>query len=277
MRRIKIKKGLNVPIAGEPQIEGVSEGNPSKKVALIGYDYVGMKPTLAVSVGDQVKRGQLLFTDKKMEGVKYTSPASGKVTAINRGHKRVFESLVIECDNKEEEITFDSYNENQLAELDPEKIKTNLIESGVWTSLRARPYGKVANPAEPPHSIFVTAMDTNPLAPPVEKILEGNEEAFKNGLTVISRLTEGKLHLCKSPGAPIPEINTGLLSVTEFSGPHPAGNAGTHIHFLDPAHRENTVWHIDAQDVVAVGKLFTTGRIPVERIISLGIEIGFPV
>ena len=269
MRRIKIKKGLNVPIAGEPQIEGVSEGNPSKKVALIGYDYVGMKPTLAVSVGDQVKRGQLLFTDKKMEGVKYTSPASGKVTAINRGHKRVFESLVIECDNKEEEITFDSYNENQLAELDPEKIKTNLIESGVWTSLRARPYGKVANPAETPHSIFVTAMDTNPLAPPVEKILEGNEEAFKNGLTVISRLTEGKLHLCKSPGAPIPEINTGLLSVTEFSGPHPAGNAGTHIHFLDPAHRENTVWHIDAQDVAAVGKLFTTGRIPVERIISL--------
>jgi Na+-transporting NADH:ubiquinone oxidoreductase subunit A len=269
MALIKIKKGLNVPIAGGPQQDTISEGNPSKKVALIGYDYVGMRPTLAVAVGDSVKRGQLLFTDKKMEGVKYTSPAGGKIIAINRGKKRVFESVVIECDEKEDEITFDSYKEDQLPGLDVEKVKTNLIESGLWTALRARPFGKTANPAETPHSIFITAMDTHPLAPSVEKTLEGNEQAFKNGLTVISKLTEGKLFLCKSPGASIPEADLDSLSVQEFSGRHPAGNVGTHIHFLDPVHREKTVWHIDAQDVAALGKLFTTGKIPVERVVSL--------
>jgi Na+-transporting NADH:ubiquinone oxidoreductase subunit A len=264
----KIKKGLNVPIAGEPE-QVITEGKVSKKVALIGYDYVGMKPTMAAAVGDRVKLGQLLFTDKKMAGVKFTAPGAGTLTAINRGPKRVFESIVIELDDKEDEITFDSYKENQLADLDAEKVKTNLIESGLWLSLRARPFGRTANPADTPHSIFVTAMDTNPLAPSVEKILAGNEKDFQNGLKVISRLTAGKLFLCKAPGANIPRADLASLSAAEFSGPHPAGNVGTHIHFLDPVHRGKTVWHINAQDVVAVGNLFTTGRISVERVVSL--------
>lgn len=268
MDLIKIKQGLDVPIAGAPE-QSISGGVPPKKVALVGYDYVGMKPTMAVKVGDHVKLGQLLFTDKKMEGVKFTAPASGTVTALNRGAKRVFESIVIECDEKEEEITFDSFTESQLETLDPEKIKTDLIDSGLWTALRARPFGKVANPAGPPHSIFVTAMDTNPLAPSVEKILDGQEDHFKNGLKVISKLTAGKLFLCKAPGTSIPTADLQSLSVVEFAGPHPAGNAGTHIHFLDPVHREKIVWHIDAQEVAAVGKFFTTGKIPVERIIAL--------
>jgi len=263
----KIKKGLNVPITGEPE-QVITEGKVSK-VALIGYDYVGMKPTLAAAEGDRVKLGQLLFTDKKMAGVKFTAPGAGTITAINRGPKRVFESIVIELADKEDEITFDSYKENQLADLDAEKVKTNLIESGLWLSLRGRPFGRIANPADTPHSIFVTAMDTNPLAPAVEKILAGNEKDFENGLKVIARLTTGKLFLCKSPGANIPTVDLSSLSVEEFSGPHPAGNVGTHIHFLDPVHRGKTVWHIDAQDVVAVGKLFTTGKISVERVISL--------
>ncbi|UCH95924.1 MAG: Na(+)-translocating NADH-quinone reductase subunit A [Candidatus Aminicenantes bacterium] len=263
----KIKKGLNVPIGGEPA--QVIEGKPLKKVALIGDDYVGMKPTMAAALGDRVKLGQLLFTDKKMAGVKFTAPGAGIITAINRGPKRVFESIVIELDEKEEEITFDSYKEDQLADLDVEKIKANLVESGLWQFLRARPFGKTANPAYTPYSIFVTAMDTNPLAPSVEKILQGNEKDFQNGLKVISRLTPGKLFLCKGPGANIPTVDLASLSVEEFSGPHPAGNVGTHIHFLDPVHREKTVWHINAQDVVAVGKLFTTGKIAVERVVSL--------
>lgn len=264
----KIKKGLNVPISGEPE-QVISEDKVSKEVALIGYDYVGMKPTLTAAVGDRVKLGQLLFTDKKMAGVKFTAPGAGTITAINRGPKRVFESIVIKLAEKEDEITFDSYKENQLADLDAEKVKTNLIESGLWLSLRARPFGRTANPVDTPHSIFVTAMDTNPLAPAVEKILTGNEKDFENGLKVIARLTAGKLYLCKSPGANIPTVDLTSLSVEEFSGPHPAGNVGTHIHFLDPVHRGKTVWHINAQDVVAVGKLFTTGRISVERMISL--------
>jgi Na+-transporting NADH:ubiquinone oxidoreductase subunit A len=266
----KIKKGLNVPITGEPD-QVIYEGNPSKKVALVGYDYVGMKPTLEVSIGDKVKLGQLLFTDKKMVGVNYTSPAGGTVVEINRGAKRVFESIVIEVDEKEEEITFDAYKEDQLDSLDTEKIKTQLIASGMWTALRERPFGKVANPEIIPHSLFITAMDTNPLAPSLEKILEDQEVqvSFKNGLNVVSKLTEGTIYLCKSPGAAIPVIQSDRLSVEEFAGSHPAGNVGTHIHFLDPVHRANTVWHLDAQDVIAIGKFFTTGKIHVERVVAL--------
>jgi Na+-transporting NADH:ubiquinone oxidoreductase subunit A len=264
----KIKKGLNVPISGEPE-QAVSKANPCRSVALIGYDYVGMKPTMVAAVGDRVKLGQVLFTDKKMAGVKFTSPGSGTVTAINRGAKRVFESIVIQLDEKEEEVTFDTFKENQLTGLEVEKVKTQLLDSGLWQSLRARPFGKTANPAGTPHSIFVTAMDTNPLAPAVEKILEGCETDFQNGLKVISRLTPGKIYLCKAPGAPIPAADLPSLLVEEFKGPHPAGNVGTHIHFLDPVSREKTVWYIDARDVAAVGHLFTTGRIDVERVIAL--------
>ncbi len=268
MALIKIKKGLDVPIAGAPE-QVVFDANSPKTVALVGFDYVGMKPTLAVAVGDHVKIGQPLFSDKKMAGVTFTAPAAGKVTAVNRGAKRVFQSLVIERDDKEEEITFKSYPENKLAELKPEEVKTNLQESGLWTALRARPFGKTADPAETPNSIFITAMDTNPLAPSMEKVLEGLETDFKNGLTLLSKLTEGTLYLCKAPGSTIPTADIPRLSVQEFAGPHPAGLVGTHIHFLDPVHREKTVWYIDARDVAAVGKLFTTGKLWLERIVSL--------
>jgi Na+-transporting NADH:ubiquinone oxidoreductase subunit A len=263
----KIKKGLDVPISGDPE-QVIYESKAPKKVALIGYDYVGMKPRFEVAVGDRVKLGQLLFTDKKMPAVKYTSPGSGKIVAINRGPKRVFESIVIELAGSGE-VTFKSYDEKKLKDLGADQVRTLLIDSGLWTALRARPFGKVADPEASPHSIFVTAVDTNPHAPDIETTLQQKEKDFSNGLVVISRLTEGKLFLCKAAGAAIPAAELNSLAVEEFSGPHPAGNVGTHIHFLDPVHRGKAVWHINAQDVAAVGKLFTTGKIPVERIVSL--------
>jgi Na+-transporting NADH:ubiquinone oxidoreductase subunit A len=265
-----IKKGLNVPISGEPD-QTISDGKPAKRVAVIGYDYPGMKPAMSVAVGDKVKLGQVLFTDRKTPGVSFNSPAGGTIVEINRGHKRVFESLVIEVDEKEESVGFDSVSSEELDKLDTEAIKNRLCESGLWTSLRARPFGGVADPSTSPHSIFITAMDTNPLAASVEVIVnhEDNKEAFRNGLTILTRLTEGKLYVCKAYGGGIPVITHDRLSVHEFDGPHPAGNPGTHIHFLDPVDKSKIVWHIDLQDVIAVGKLFTTGQIPVERIVSL--------
>ncbi len=263
----RIKKGLNLPINSELE-QTVNQGKPPKYVALLGGDYVGMKPTMAVAIGDSVKLGQLLFTDKKMPSVRFTSPGAGKVSAINRGAKRVFLSIVIELEGTNE-ITFKAYPEKQLPTLDRKTVVEQLIESGLWTSLRARPFSKVADPDSAPHSIFVTAMDSNPNAPLVEKIIEGNETHFSNGLQVISRLTEGKVYLCKDPGANIPRAKINSLSVEEFAGPHPAGNVGTHIHFLDPVHSNKTVWYINAQDVIAVGLLFTTGKLHVDRIISL--------
>lgn len=267
MELIKIKKGLNIPIKGEPEQEVFDAPEP-KQVALVGYDYIGMKPTMAAAVGDKVKLGQVLFTDKKMTDVKYTSPGTGKVVAINRGAKRVFESIVIELDGTGE-VTFTSYPQNKLASLDREKVKTQLIDSGMWPCLRERPFGKTANPAVTPHSLFITAMDTNPLAPDMEKVLAGKEKDFQDGLTVLSRLTDGKLFVCKAPGANIPAPDLEAVAVTEFAGPHPAGLPGTHIHFLDPVNREKQVWYINAQDAAAIGSLFTTGKIPTERVISL--------
>lgn len=263
----KIKKGLNVPIAGAPQ-HVVSEGNRVSQVAILGHDYVGMKPTMQVAVGDIVKLGQVLFTDKKMPDIKYTAPGAGKVVAINRGEKRVLLSVVIQLSG-DEEVTFSSYNANALKDLDAGKVKEQLLNSGVWTALRARPFSKVADPNTTPHSIFVTAIDTNPLAPSIEEILKGKEKDFENGVLLLSKLTEGKIFLCKSPGLKIPGGGINRVMVEEFSGPHPAGLAGTHIHKLDPVSRNKTVWTIGAQDVAMIGALFTTGKINVERIVSL--------
>ncbi|MFC2133727.1 Na(+)-translocating NADH-quinone reductase subunit A [Bacteroidota bacterium] len=263
----KIKKGLTLPITGAPE-QVIKEVKKPQQVALIGYDYIGMKPTMLVQVGDMVKLGQVLFTDKKLPGVKYTSPGTGKVIEINRGKKRVFESLVIQLEGNDE-ITFKSYSDDELKLIDRETIIEQLIESGIWTSLRQRPFSKVADPESMPHSIFVTAIDTNPHAPSMEIVLERKEKAFEKGLKILSKLTEGKLFLCKAPDAKIPVAGVTNISTEIFEGPHPAGNVGTHIHFIDPVGKEKTVWYINAQDVVAIGTLFKTGKIDVERIVSL--------
>jgi len=266
-QRVEIKKGLDLPITGQPKQE-IDEGRRPGKVAIVGTDYVGMKPQFAVSIGDSVKLGELLFTDKKMPSIRYTSPGSGKIIEINRGEKRMLLSVVIAVEGNDE-VTFNSYAERELPTLDRKYVISLLLESGLWTSIRSRPFSKVADPDAVPHSLFISAMDTNPLAPSVAKIIEGKEKHFTNGLTILSRLTDGKLYLCKAPGEPVPQLQLESLSIAEFSGPHPAGNAGTHIHFLDPASRNKQVWYINAQDVVAVGMLFTTGKLNVERVVSL--------
>ncbi|WP_298860077.1 Na(+)-translocating NADH-quinone reductase subunit A [uncultured Gimesia sp.] len=264
---ITIKKGLDLPIAGEPSAL-IENGPAIRSVALIGPDYVGMKPTLAVDVGDTVKKGQELFSDKKTEGVIFTSPVSGKVTEINRGAKRVFQSMVIEVQGSDEE-SFAAYSDEALASLTRDQVQDNLLKSGLWTSLRTRPYSRVPAPGTTPHSIFVTAIDTNPLAPPPEVVLGEEPRAFTQGLETLRTLTEGKLYLCKAPGTNLPGCELDFVTVEEFGGLHPAGLPGTHIHFLDPVSDKKTVWNINYQDVIAIGKLFSTGKLDTDRVISL--------
>jgi len=264
---IKLKKGLNLPINGEPE-QAVFDANPVKKVALMGPDYTGMKPDFAVSVGDTVKLGQLLFTDKKKPAIRYTAPGAGKVVEINRGEKRAFLSIVIELDGKDE-INFQSFPDDKIKVLKRDAVIAQLLESGLWTAMRARPFGKIADPETKPHSIFITAIDTNPLAPSVEMIISEKSDLFKTGLKIILKLTDGQLFVCKAPGTAIPVLVGRNLVVAEFQGPHPAGNVGTHIHFLDPVSRSKTVWHIGAQDIIAIGHLFKTGRLRTDRVIAL--------
>ncbi len=260
-----IKKGLDLPITGGPE-QKISEGNSVKTVAVLGADYIGLKPKMLVSEGDKVKLGQILFTDKKNAGVNFTSPGSGVVKAINRGEKRVLQSVVIELDGKQH-VSFAKYKDKELDSLTTEQIKENLINSGLWTTFQTRPYGKIPAIDTTPSSIFVTAIDTRPLAADPAVIINERTADFANGLTVISKLSGGKTYLCKATGS---NVNaSGSVSVAEFSGPHPAGLPGTHIHLLDPVHISKFVWHIDYQAVIAIGALFTTGELNINRVVSL--------
>ncbi|PPC74199.1 NADH:ubiquinone reductase (Na(+)-transporting) subunit A [Pokkaliibacter plantistimulans] len=264
---IKISRGLDLPIAGEP-VQKIEAALSARTVALVGSDYHGMKPTMAVREGDQVKLGQVLFSDKKTPGVHYTAPASGVVKEINRGEKRVFQSLVIEVAKDESDaITFNSYTAEQLAGLDRQQVISNLVDSGLWTALRTRPYSKVPSPESTPIAVFVTAIDTNPLAADPQAVIAEHADDFVRGQVILSKLTDGKLYVCKAPGANVPAASQ--ATVEEFSGMHPAGNPGTHIHFLDPVGPQRAAWYIGYQDVIAVGKLFTTGKLWVERVVAV--------
>ncbi|HDR1284910.1 Na(+)-translocating NADH-quinone reductase subunit A [Pasteurella multocida] len=264
---ITIKKGLNLPISGSPE-QVIRDGNAITEVALLGEEYVGMRPSMKVREGDVVKKGQVLFEDKKNPGVVFTAPASGTVTAIHRGAKRVLQSVVIKIEGNEQ-ITFEKYTTEQLNQLTSEQVRQNLQTSGLWTALRTRPFSKVPAVDATPVSIFVNAMDTNPLCADPQVIVQQSAQDFEAGLTVLSRLHEGKVYLCKAANASIPSPSIANLEVKEFAGPHPAGLSGTHIHFIDPVSATKFVWYINYQDVIAIGKLFTTGELDVSRVVSL--------
>tara|TARA_B110000046_G_C13014791_1_gene408177 strand:- start:2278 stop:3504 length:1227 start_codon:yes stop_codon:yes gene_type:complete len=227
-----------------------------------------MKPTMAVREGDRVKLGQLLFTDKKNPGVQFTAPAAGAVVAINRGERRVFQSLVIDVDGDKAE-KFASYNADKLGSLERSAIVDNLVNSGQWVAFRTRPYSKVPEIDSIPSSIFVTAMDTNPLAADPAPIIAQRREDFVNGLKVLTGLTQGPVNLCVAPQSGVAGDEVDGVREVAFSGPHPAGLAGTHIHYLDPVSANKTVWTIGYQDVIAFGALFTSGRIDNSRVVAL--------
>lgn len=264
---ITIKKGLDLPIAGKPE-QVIHNGNTVTEVALLGEEYVGLRPSMKVREGDVVKKGQVLFEDKKTPGVFFTAPASGTVTAINRGAKRVLQSVVIEIAG-DEQVTFTKYSADELKNLSSAQVRENLQASGLWTAIRTRPFSKIPAVDAVPSSIFVNAMDTNPLAANPEIVLKEHWEDFTNGLTVLSRLHDGKLHLCKAGDSNIPTVDLPNLSIHDFGGPHPAGLSGTHIHFIDPVSATKTVWYLNYQDVIAFGRLFTTGELYTGRVISL--------
>lgn len=263
---ITIKKGMDLPISGTPA-QVISDGPTIKTVALLGEEYVGMRPTMHARVDDEVKKGQVLFVDKKNPGVQYTSPASGKVIEVNRGAKRVLQSVVIEVSG-DDQVTFESFTIDQLAKLDRKVIVSQLVESGMWTALRTRPFSKVPLIESNTQAIFVTAMDTSPLAADAAVIINEQPEAFKAGLDILSVLTEGKVYVCKG-NQTLPNSSQSNVEEHEFSGVHPAGLVGTHMHYLYPVSLTNVAWSLNYQDVIAFGKLFLTGEINTDRVISL--------
>lgn len=263
---IKIKKGLNLPLSGEPRQE-ISSGPVVKSVALLGDDFIGMKPSMLVNEGEKVLKGQALFEDKKTPGVKFTSPVAGTVRAINRGDKRVFKSIVISITG-DEQVDFSSYKKTSIANYSASEVRALLVESGMWSFLRTRPFSKTPQIDVNPSSIFVTVTDTRPLAPNPEIVLEGQIDDFHAGVEVLAKLAP-KVYVVTGTVTKVNIKNiTGVIHET-ISGPHPAGNVGTHIHHLDPVSASKTVWHVNYQDLAAIGYLFKTGRYSNRRVISI--------
>ncbi|MHA7836899.1 MAG: Na(+)-translocating NADH-quinone reductase subunit A [bacterium] len=272
----KIEKGLDLPISGKP-IQVVRHASSCTRVAVMADDFPGMKPRMHVEEGQTVKRGQVLFEDRKQPGVFHTAPGAGRVIAIHRGEKRALQSIVIDLsdgerqgDPAEDEIaSFESYTGAAPESLSRDQIRELLVESGLWTALRQRPYSKVPSPQTEPAGIFITATDTHPLAPLPEVALADRMEDFRLGTSLISKLCDGPTFLCVGEHSEIGDKAPENVRVERFTGPHPSGTVGVHIHTLLPAGRVRTVWHVGYADVAAVGHLARTGRLDVSRVIAI--------
>ncbi len=265
----EVRKGLDIPLAGVPE-QSISDARSVARVAVLLRDFHDLKARALIEPGEVVRLGQPLLEDRSHPAIRFTAPGSGRIDAVHRGAKRALLSVVISLDDTGTAVNFAAYSPN--ADSDRTHARALLLESGLWTALRTRPFSRVPSPESVPHSLFVTATDTNPLAPNVDVVLRGREDEFARGLSILKLLTDGPLFVCRRPGSALGDatVKAAGVRIEEFSGKHPAGTAGYHIHVLDPVNRDKTVWHIGAQDVVRIGHLFATGRLDTSHVIALG-------
>ena len=264
-RSFNLKKGLDLPVAGAPE-QKIYPSPDIRSVAVLGPDYLGLKPRMLVQEGDQVVRGQPLFCHKDAPSAMMVAPMTGRVAAINRGARRALQSVVIEVtDAADKGQDFSAVGDGDTAAGVAEK----LCAAGFWTSFRTRPYSAMPHPDAKPQAIFVTAMDSEPLSADAALVIGQAQDDFVAGLTAVSRLTEGTTWLCHAPDASIPGAEVAGVEAATFAGPHPAGLAGTHIHFLHPLRADSEVWTIGYSDVIAIGRLMRTGFIDPTVVIAL--------
>ncbi len=265
MQTFKLKKGLELPVQGAPD-QTIQPGPEFSTVGVLGSDYLGLKPRMLVQEGDEVQRGTPLFCHKDVPDAMMVAPLTGKVVAINRGARRVLQSVVIEVsDANDAGVDFSATGDAESAE----GITAKLCAAGLWTAFRTRPYSKMPQPGTKPSAIFVTAMDSEPLAGDAAVIIKDAGEAFAEGLKAVAKLTDGKTYLCQKDGDTLPGADVAGVEPAAFSGPHPAGLAGTHIHFLEPLAGEKLVWTIGYQDIIAIGRLMQTGHLDPNVVVAL--------
>ena len=259
MDKIKIRKGLNIRLAGESSKQ--LECFEPSFCALKPTDFIGISPKMDVAEGDMVKAGSVLFHDKNNEKIVFTSPISGKVKSIVRGEKRAILEVIVESDGKNESIDFSSV-ENPIEKM---------LRSGIWPMLRQRPYATIANPADKPKHIFVSMFDTAPLAPDYDYIIENQHDVLIAGINVLAKLTDGNVYInvCGRDTKFCVSTEAKNVIVTEFEGPHPAGNIGTQISALSPINKGEVVWYCYPQDIITIGNLFLTGKYDSTRIIAM--------
>ncbi|WP_066632268.1 Na(+)-translocating NADH-quinone reductase subunit A [Labilibacter marinus] len=263
---IKIKKGLDIRLKGKAEkVFGTT--NLPELFAIKPGDFPGLVPKLAVKPGDKVKVGSVLFFDKYRTDIKFVSPVSGEVQVVNRGERRRILEVVVKSDNQNEAEDFGAADPKQVSK---EAALEKILASGMWPFFRQRPYNVVANPADEPKAIFISAFDSSPLAPDNDFVVAGQESAFQAGVDVLNKLTSGGVNIgVNSQMASKAFVSVSGAKVSSFSGPHPAGNVGVQIHHVSPINKGDIYWTIQPQEVISLGKLFTEGVYDASRIIAL--------
>jgi len=272
---IKIKKGLNIKLKGSAE-KIFEKSEQATKFAIKPTDFQNLTPKLTVKIDEEVKAGSPLFFDKYQPEVLFTSPVSGKVTAINRGERRKILEVVIDANSTIDYEDFGTANPETLSD---EQIKEKMLKSGVWPLIKQRPYGIIASPKKSPKAIFISGFDSAPLAPDYDFALQGEEKNLQTGINALNKLTKGKVHLSLNAEYPTTGIFKDLKNVEyhHFKGPHPAGNVGIQIYHISPLNKDEVVWTVTPGDAIIIGRLFNEGKFDAHRVIAMaGSEVKNP-
>jgi Na+-transporting NADH:ubiquinone oxidoreductase subunit A len=278
-QHIKLKRGFNINLAGKPQ-NTIADTVPSETYAVKPTDFQGIiRPKVVVREGDVVKAGAPVMFDKKMNEVMYTAPVSGEIVEIVRGERRKLLEIKILADKEVEYERFQEYSASELSGISREQAQETMLKSGVWPQIIQRPYGIVANPKDTPKAIFISTFDTHPLAPNYDILLKNQANYFEAGVEILKKFTSGKVNLGINADAEVSPVfsNVKSVQITKFSGPHPAGNVGIHIHHVDPINKGDLVWTVNPYGVAQIGKLFLKGVYDASKTIALtGSEVKQP-
>ena len=273
---IKIKKGLNINMLGTAE-KIIKKADQAEFYAIKPTDFMGIRPKLVVKVGDKVKAGTPLFYDKFQPEVQFTAPVSGEITEINRGERRVILEIVIKADAT---IEYEEFNVGDPSKLSKEEIVDVLQKSGLWPSIRQRPYSTIADPKDSPKAIFISAFDSAPLAPDMDYVVKECTDCFQKGIDILSKLTNGTIHLNINAEYPAADAYTKAkgVQINKFTGPHPSGNVGIQINKIDPINKGDIIWYTYPQEIIAIGRLFDKGIYDATKIIALtGSEVKNPI
>lgn len=265
MTTYRVSRGLDLPIGGKPA-STVHEVPPPAMVAVLPSDYRGIRPRLIAQEGDTVRRGDPLYQDRTHEEIVVTAPVAGQITAINRGERRVIQSIVITRAATDAAHTPAAWS--PTAWRDRDTLRALLLASGLWPAFRSRPFSRTPAPHAVPDALFVTAIDTQPLAPDMDAVVRGHDAAFRRGLDALRVLIDGPVYCCRPIGSTLGDGVAGITTAS-FGGKHPAGNVGYHIHTLHPVSRGRSVWHIGVQDVIRIGHLVNTGEYDATQVVSV--------
>jgi len=264
---VRIRKGADIKLKGVAE-KLYANPVPTSDIVIRPTDFPTLMPKLMVKVGDKVKAGSALFYNKENDQILFTSPVSGEVTEINRGEKRKVLEIKVRADGADQHETFKQADPNTLSK---EDILGNMLKSGVWPFIRQRPFDVIANPADEPKAIHITAIDTAPLAPDYGFIVHGQGSVFQVGLDALVKLTSGKVHLNITGDSNADEAFSGAknVQINKIYGPHPSGNVGIQLHHIDPVNKGEVVWVLKALDVLTIGKLFKEGKFDASRSIAV--------